>query len=223
MSRTGGRFEAKTTFTDGYYNFGAQDFESYGGVATTFVRSGSGLYVQNVAASLSPIFICTLSSILFKTGQTPFLQQQFGTAAGVAGPTSVANTNDPDSQIGPPPQTGAKSITPQAGFLLKGTNISDITLKYSISGAALTAHTIGITKTVFANNVAPVVTNVLANAANGLATATQAQPYVTKIAVNSGMLVTDLSDYNIELDVSTQVAGVYQLFGVTIHVQYNYN
>lgn len=222
--RTGGRFEAKTPFTDGVIEIGAQDFQVMSGVTSTFVKAGKGLVTLHIGASLAPVIIVDLGAFFTrKLGLAPFLQEQFGTAAGVAGPTSVANTSDPDAQSGIPPFTGASQLTPQKGFFPKGINILDVTLQYAIAGAALTGHTIGISKTVFANNAAPVVTDVLANAANGLATATQAQPYVTKIAVNSGFLVTDLTHYILELDPTTQVAGTYDLSGATLHVSYNWN
>lgn len=224
MSRTGGRFEAKTPFTDGRIVIAPNDFQLYSG-ASSFTRIGSGQATQHIAASQTDVLIANISKLLFKTGQTPFLQQQFGTAAGVAGPTGVANTSDPDAQLGPPPLTGAVTITPQTGFLPKGIKFVSLILKYLISTTGpLTLHTVGITKTVFANNVAPVVTNILANAANGLATVVQAQPYVTTIALATPVFqVSVLADYLIELDVTTPAATTYDLFSAELLVNYNWN
>lgn len=224
MSRTGGRWEQKTPFTDGRFVVAPADFTQTSGTASTMTRNAKGDLSLNQGATITAMYMYDIAEMLFRTGQLPFLQEQFGTAANVPGPSSVANTSDPDAGIGPPPQTGILSITPQTGFLPKGIKITDLTLKYLITGAALTLHTIGLSKTVFANNAALVVTDVLANAANGLATATQANPYVTKVAISSPtFLVSDLSDLIIELDVTTQGAGAYRLYGVDIHCQFNYN
>ena len=226
MSRTGGRFEQKTPFTDGVFGITIDSINQFGaGATTTKTRVGKGNYaLVTTAGAASAVYATSFEGLLFRLGQAPFLQEQFGTAAGVAGPTAVANTSDPDAQIGPPPQTGALTITPQTGFIPKGLKITDITLKYSITGQALTAHTIGLSKTVFANNAALVVTDILANAANGLATATQAQPYVTKIAIASPVFqVTDLADLWLEIDITQQAASVYSLFGASVHVAFNYN
>lgn len=222
--RTGGRFEAKTPFTDGRIVVGAQDLNfTTGGVSATLTLNAKGDLSQNLIAATAFKAVFNLSQILLKTGQLPFLQEQFGTAAGVAGPTVVANTSDPDAQSGIPPFTGASQLTPQTGFFPKGINILDVTLKYLVTTNPLSVHTLGISKSVFANNAAIVVTDVLANAANGLATAAQANPYVTKITVNSGFLVTDLADIIIEWDVTTPAGGTARLYGMDIHVQYNWN
>lgn len=222
--RTNGRFEGKTPFTDGYFGITIDSFNNFGAGVATKTRNGKADLSFNVGASQVCAFETSFEGLLFRTGQSPFLQEQFGTAAGVAGPTSVANTSDPDAQVGPPPQTGILSITPQTGFVPKGIKILDITLRYQITGAALTTHTIGLAKAVFANNAAIVVTDIVANAANGLATAVQAQPYVTKVSVTSPTFtVSDLTDLWLEVDATTQVAGAYRLYGATVHVAFNYN
>lgn len=226
MSRTGGIYQQKTPNTDGRIILGGQDFQlASGGGTSTFTRIANGQVSQHIAASQADVFFVNLSQILFRTGQLPFLQEQFGTAAGVAGPTSVANTNDPDAQIGPPPQTGTLSITPQTGFLAKGIKVNDITLKYLIGGTGpLTVHTIGLAKSVFANNAAIVTTNLLANATNGLQVATQANPYVTKVTPTTvAFITTDLTDLILELDVTTPAATTYDLFSVELHVSFNFN
>lgn len=226
MSRTGGRYEQKTPNIDGRIVIAGQDFQlASGGGATTFTRIANGQVTQHIAASQANVFFANLSQILFRTGQLPFIQEQFGTAAGVSGPTSVANTGDPDSNIGPPPQTGTLVITPQTGFVAKGVKINDITVKYLIGGTGpLSVHTIGLAKTVFANNVAAVTTNLLANATNGLQTATQANPYVTKVVPTTvAFAVSDLTDLILELDVTTPAATTYDLFSIELHVSFNFN
>lgn len=223
---TQGRFEMDTPMTDGVFGITIDSINQFGaGATTTKTRTAKGNYALiTTAAAASAVYASSFEGLLFRIGMLPFLQQQFGTAAGVAGPTSVANTSSPDAQVGAPPQTGTSLLTPATGFIPKGIKITDITLKYSITGQALTAHTIGLSKTVFANNAALVITDILANANNGLATATQANPYVTKVPLVTPVFqVSDLADLWLEIDITQQAASVYSLFGASVHVAFNYN
>lgn len=227
MSRTGGRYEQKTPNTDGFLPIGAADFSSVGAGANTLTRNAKGDVSLNMAASLVGVWTTSLSGLIYRLGQQPFLQEQFGTAAGVAGPTSVANTSDPDANIGPPPQTGTKVIIPQTGFVPKGVKIVDITLHYLIGTNPLSLHTMGLSQTVKPVSGTPgalVVTDVLANAANGLATAANANPQSTKAAITSPVFtVADLSELILEVDATTPAGGTYRLYGATVHLQFNYN
>lgn len=231
MPHSKSSFNQDTGFIDGFFVVGAPAFNVLSGSAT-LTRGGKGLLYQAVGASATLVFDALLDKALFRTGTNFITQEQFGTAAGVAGISGVSGTSDADAQpAGYPgsPQSSvwgndtAAQLTPRAAFIAKGVNINDITLVYAISGAALSTHTIGLSKTVYANDTAPAVTDVLTNAAHGLATATQAQPYVTKVSVNSGYLVTDLSEYIIELDVTTASGGAYDLYGAVVHVTFNFN
>jgi len=227
MSRTDGRFEQKLPVTDAFLPMDASDFFSVGAGASTLTLNAKGDVSFNMAASLAGKWICSVTGLLFRKGMAPFLQEQFGTAAGVAGPTAVANTSDPDASIGPPPQTGQLNITPQTGFLPKGVKIVDVVLHYFIGTNPLAVHTAGISKTVKPTPGTPaalVVTDIVANAANGLATAANALKQSTLIAVASPTFnVTDLSELIIEVDATTPAGGTYQMYGGTLHVQYNYN
>jgi hypothetical protein len=225
--RTNGRFEQKLPVTDAFLPMDASDFFSVGAGASTLTLNAKGDVSFNMAASLAGKWICSLTGLIFRTGQAPFLQEQFGTAAGVAGPTTVANTSDPDAGIGPPPQTGQLSIIPQTGFFPKGVKIVDITMHYQITTNPLALHTVGLSKTVKPVSGTPaalVVTDIIANAANGLATAANANPQSTKVLVASPVFnVTDLSELIIELDATTPAGGTYRMYGATVHLQYNYN
>lgn len=107
----------------------------------------------------------------------------------------------------------------------KGIGIRAMYPVYSVAGAALTTNTIGLTKTVFSPNAAPVVTSLLANAANGLATATNAQPYLTPINFASPIAyqVTKFAEYIIEWDVTTAGGGTANIYGIFLDLLYNYN
>lgn len=221
---TQGRFEMDTPMTDGVVGLTIDLFNNYGAGAATKTRNAKGDYSFNVAASQVTVFSTSLEGLIFRTGILPFLQQQFGTAAGVAGPTAVANTSSPDAQIGVPPQTGTTLLTPATGFIPKGIKITDFTVKYLIGTNPLSLHTIGFSKSVFANNAAIVVTDILANAANGLATAAQANPYVTKVSLVSPVFqVSDLADLWLEIDATTPAGGTYRLYSVSMHVTFNFN
>ncbi len=232
MSRTNGQFQMKTAFTDGVLLLPASRFQPSGGAAT-WTRNALGNYSVNQAASLNTFYVGNLADALLRTGTLPFIQEQFGTAAGVAGPSSVANTTDPDGNvIAPyvPPMTKAamESVTGgEAGFVPKGIQINDITLHYFIGTNALTTHTIGLVKTVMPVSGTPgalVITSPLAVAANGLATAANANPQTTKVInASAAMLVSDLSQYALEVNAVTPAGGTYQLFGATLHVSFNYN
>ena len=112
----------------------------------------------------------------------------------------------------------------QTGPVPKGFQIDSVDVIYLVSGAALTLAQIGITQTKFANNTAAVVSNILVKAANGLATAIQANPYVINVPVTSPtMLVTPDNAILIELDMTTQAAGALRVYGLNVKCHYNYN
>ena len=232
MSRTNGQLQMKTPFSDGVLVLPANQFQPSGGAAA-WTRNAQGSYSLNQAASLNVIFVGSLANALLRTGQAPFLQEQFGTSAGVAGPTSVANTSDPDGNVlAPyyPPMLKAtlETVTGgEAGYVPKGMQINDITLHYFIGTNALTTHTIGLVKSVMPVSGTPAaitVTTPLAVAANGLATAANANPQTTKVAIATpAFAVSDLSQYAIEVNAVTPAGGTYELFGATIHVSFNFN
>lgn len=227
MSRTNARFEQDLPFTDGVIVLSPIDFGIVGAAGPVLTLNASGDVSINQGASLAAKYVASLNNAIYRLGMQPFLQERFGTAAGVAGPTSVAGTSDPDALVGVPPFTGNVGITPTSGFIAKGIAITDVVLYYLITGAALTLHTMGITKTVKPTPGTPaalVVTNVLANAANGLATATNANPQSTLAAATSQVFqVTDNTELILEVDASTQVAGAYRLYGAEVHCRFNLN
>lgn len=227
MSRTNARFDAKTPHVDAFIDYGASEFASLGAGASALTLNAKGDVSFNMAASLAGKWVLSLAGLMQRIGELPFLQEQFGTKAGVAGPTSVANTNDPDAQVGPPPQTGVLSITPQTGFVAKGIEILDYVLYYLIGTNPLAVHTSGLSKTVYPTPGAPAaltVTDIVANAANGLALAANANVQSTKISVAAPVFnVSDLSGLYIEVDATTPVGGTYRMYGCCIHAKFNFN
>lgn len=130
----------------------------------------------------------------------------------------------PAGVTGPPPFTGVTNLTPVTAPRPKGILFREIYPVYAVAGAALTTNTIGLTKTVFSNNVAPAVTSLLTDAANGLATATNAQPYLTPIQIPSpAYQTTKFASYILEWDVTTAGGGTAELFGVFMDIGFNFN
>ena len=131
----------------------------------------------------------------------------------------------PAGVTGPPPYTGVNQLTPVTAPRPKGIKVRELYAAYTVAGLALTTNTLALTQTVFANNVAPAVTSIIASAANGLATATNAQPYLTPIMVppTPAYLTTKFGSYTIEWDVTTGASGTARIYGLFVDVQFNYN
>lgn len=225
MSHTASRLDCDTSYGDVKLVVSPEDIMFSGTTATA--RNAAADWSINQGASQAVIYGFSLSKIMERFGLAMLLQEQFGTAAGVAGPSGVAGTSDPLAlPAGIPPylasQLPARGV--RSGNIAKGFQLTDVTLEYLITGAALTLHTIRVDKVVYANNVALAITSVLANAANGLATATQANPYLTKVATPNGVFnTTDNSDIFVEIAATTQVAGAYRLYRAFLHGNYNLN
>jgi hypothetical protein len=228
MSITEGRFEGNTSFPDLQFFLGFDDFIDTSSHAVNATQ-GAGLVNQTLAASLAATLFSNVAPWL-RTGvyASSYDQEQFGTAAGVAGPTTVANTGGPLALLpGIPPITAANLPTLgniQRGPIPKGMQIDSVDVIYTVTGAALTTATVGLTKTVFANNAAPVVTNLIALGANGLPTAVQAQPYVTNVAVGTPAMITSAdAEVILNVNLTTQGGGSAIFYGVVIKAHYNFN
>lgn len=221
MSQTNGRWEATQPFTDAFIFVSAMDAVATSGTMA-YTRNAAGDFSLNAGASQTCVITVSLESLMNRLG-TSFLDsdalEQFGGA------------NSPfNSQLRPPITNATNPIAggaPTTGVMTnRGVKIIDMVVHYFISGAALTLHTVGLTKTVFPVSGTPaalVVSNIIANAANGLATATNANPQSTKVAVASPAFnMSDLSIVQVELDATTQVGGAYRFYGVTFHVNYNW-
>lgn len=218
MSNTSQRFENDTPYTDGHIFIPGEEFKQVSGAAQTFTRNAKGDLSINQGASIAAVYTRSISH-LFRLGLGQLLQEQFG---GSVGPDAVPGF--PGSPVATfANATAAQLVPPSTNKIPKGINILDITPQYRIDTNPLSVHTIGISKTVYANNAALTIIDILAQAANGLATAVQASPYSTKIAVNSGFVIDDLSQLVIEWTVTTPVGGAFRLYGIDVHVSFNYN
>lgn len=238
MSRTQGRWEQGTGFTDAQLFVGASKFTpiSTSG-ATTKASAGAGLWTVNTAASLTSNLFAELNQIL-RTGQLATAsvnQEEFGTAALVPGPSGVTNTSDPSNlPPGFPPWAAAALPTLTGGLkgpIPKGIKPIWVDVIYEVDAGAITSVTFGLTQTVFpaaGASGAPTVTNIIALAANGLPVAanTAGQATRTRIAVASGnqnYLVLDGTEIIANINFVTPAANSVKFYGIILGCHYNYN
>jgi hypothetical protein len=97
----------------------------------------------------------------------------------------------------------------------KGFRLDSFDVIYAIAANALDAHTVTLDRIAYANNVAVSVTSVAITGT--LATATQANPYVTNISINTPAFdITADSKYIIEITVNNAAASEYDYYGIDL-------
>lgn len=222
--RTAGAFQQDTPNSDGQLFMGpASDFLAIG-TQPAIASAGAGLLTYTLATASTYNLYSALSQIL-RTGLATNYQEQFGTAAGVAGPSAVAGTSDPlGISTGIPPFLNANNpiFGPKTGFVPKGVQINYVEAIYSVV-TGITSATIGITNTKFTNNVAPAVTNILALAGNSLPITAQANPFRFRVTLATPIMnVLDGSNVILNLNIVTG-AGSATLYGVILGISFNYN
>lgn len=228
MGNTDGKWEQGTPSTDLQIFVDAGQFTDVAGLAAA-ASAGPGLFTKHVPATDASTFFANLGLSL-RTGQyaSASSQSQFGTAAGVAGPTTVANTSGPLAlPAGIPPILAANLPTLgniQRGPIPKGMQINSIDVIYTVAGLAAAVATVGLTTTAFANATAPVVANLIALAANGLPTAVQATPYVKNVAVATpAMIITADTEVVANVNFTGGATGTVDFYGIVVHCSYNFN
>lgn len=143
----------------------------------------------------------------------PF-QEQFGTAAGTPGYPA---------DNGMPPFTGATQLTPLTTSPAKGMQVTDVAVVYQVGVVALSAASLSLNRTVYANNVANAITNVPISA-TALTLLTQANPYVAVRAVTTPVFeTTDLAALSLEFAFTMANTGTIRVYGLGFHVNFNYN
>jgi hypothetical protein len=101
-----------------------------------------------------------------------------------------------------------------------GFRLDSIDVIYSIGTLALNAHSATLGLVSYSNNVAPLVTSVPLTGT--LATATQAQPYVTNLAITTPAFNNLAhSHYVFELTVNAAITSDYSFFGLMLHFSTN--
>jgi hypothetical protein len=237
MSHTDGTW-TQGLATSGLQVFiGASQFKDFAGLATFPAAPAAGLIYQVVPATDACKFFVDIMAFL-RAAVYPtaaLAQQQFGTAAAQPGPSAVSGTSGPLAlQPGYPPITAANMATVggtvggagvMSGVIPKGIQINSIDVIYQVLALAAAAATIGVTKTAFVNLVAPVVTNIIALAANGLPTVIGAQPQVTNVPVTTPAMIVPASPTEVIVNVNLTggATGTVSFYGINVNYSYNFN
>jgi hypothetical protein len=222
MPHTHGSFMQDLGFTDGRIFCGpgdlVWDIAAQGVVARTV--AGQWSISHPAAANTTNFAINITQQVLRRTGYFEDLQEQFG-GAGIPASAEIPGRPDTFGSM-----NKAQQITPRTAFKIKGFKLTSFDVIYSIGTSNLTTHTCRTDVTQYFNNLAPVTTVVLASAANGLASATQAQPYVTSVAIPVGnQAFYNLVDQVIWVEVQAVAAAgtIYNLIGIDALVTFNFN
>ena len=231
MGNTDGQWTQDTPSTDMEIFVGASEFQDTSANATRSV-GGLGLWSLNLANSKAGTFYADISAMLKRTGVYASAardQQQFGTAAGVPGPSLVSGTGGPEGITGYPPMLASQMPTlkgPTIGPVPKGVYITSVDLIYQVTGLALTLASCGLTDTTFVNNVAPAVTARIPAGANGMATATQAQPYKVNVPMPLAQQVFPTASGTetiLNVNLTTGATGTALFYGAVLHCAFNLN
>jgi hypothetical protein len=217
MPHTQSRYMQDLGFTDARIFAGGGDVVTTGGPAViTRVPPGYFLALPTGVATFVAVNVAQL--VARRLGFFEDIQEQFG-GAGIAG-SAQTRTYRPDV-IGA--MSATQQLQPRTAFKTKGFRLISVDVIYSITGAALTSNLIRIDSVQYVNNVAPANTVILASGANGLATATQAQPYVTTVTPAVQPYFT-LQDSALWIDLAvTAAAGTASFFGFDVAVEFNFN
>lgn len=223
MPHTQSRYQQDLGFTDGRVFLGVGDFVWDVLAQAAVARNAAGNWsINHVAAANTTNYAANLTNALIRrTGFGEDLQEQFG---GTGIPASAQPQVYRPDVI--PAMAGLQQITPRTALKLKGLKLLSFDVIYLITTAALVAHTCRVDQANFVNNVAIAPTVVLASAANGLATATQANPYVTNVPLLAAQQIyrnSVDSELWIEISAQTGATTVYQLWGVDCLCEFNYN
>ena len=99
----------------------------------------------------------------------------------------------------------------------RGAKVTSIDAIYSIGTLALTSHTPTISAVTYANNAAVAVAAHGGSITGSLATATQANPYVSTLTLGTPAFdVTALADVRLQIAVVAQATSAYDFYGLVI-------
>ena len=228
MSITEGRWEGNTSFPDSLGEWGMGDFiDTSTHAVATLNANGDASY--NLASTLAGTFV-TIINPMRRAGvyASAYDQQQFGTAAGVAGPSSVAGTSGPLAlKPGFPPLTAAQLPTLgaiQTGPIPKGFQIDSVDVCYQVSTVNASLAQFGLYTNQIKNGVANSPTALVALGTNGLATAFNANPYVKNIVNPSpAMIVTPDTFIVVQVNLTAGSGGTIKFWGIEVYGHFNYN
>lgn len=222
MPHTASRYQQDLGFTDGKIFCGPGDivWDVAAQAAVSRVAAGQWSIAHVAAANTTNFAVNVSQAILRRLGFGEDLQEQFG---GTGIPASAGPQGRPDT-FGA--MSALQEITPRTALKVKGYKLLSFDVIYTIATLALNAHTCRVDQTVYVNNVAAATTAILASGANGLATATQANPYVTTVAIPTNQqiyrILNDTAVW-IEVAANAQATTAYALVGIDVTVEFNFN
>ena len=232
MPNTDGRWVAEKGFTDGQLFIGANKFVDIAGLATGPTNPSLGVYEKTVPSGDAATFVISLEELLQRSGvfaTAAYDQEEFGTAAQqTPGPSTVSGTGGPlQLPQGQPPMVSSKLATVSGNYVsgppVKGVQVDSFDVIYQVNTVAAALATVGLTRTVYANGVAPVATAIIAIAANGLPTATATHPQVTNVPVTTPVYIAGAdSQYLINLNLTAGAGGTITVFGIVVKFHYNF-
>lgn len=210
MAFTTGRWEAYTPHTDGT-EYVIQPLIALGTVGFTKVAAGD--YAATIGSAVTAVLAYKLPGIL-RTGE-PHLED---TAGAIAYP-SYEQYNPPVAPYSIP-GTQAGTTLP----VLKGIYLQSIDVIYSVTTDALTSISVGVFAKQDTNGASPTVTTLLAQAANGLTTATTTHRNVINVPMTTQeFIITPDSVITAELDIETASGGSADVFGIVFNFAFNYD
>ena len=223
MPHTSSRYMQDLGFPDGRIFLGPGDIVWDVAAQGAIARAAAGQWaVSHPAAANTTNYAGNVTqAIARRTGFGEDLQEQFG-GSGIAA-SAQPQPYRPDQMTS---MNTAQQLQPRSAFKVKGFKLTAFDVIYSIATLALTAHTCRVDQSVYANNVAVNTTSVLASAANGLQTATQANPYVTTVTLAAAQQIyRTLADTAlwIEIGVNAQATSAYTLIGIDCLVEINFD
>jgi hypothetical protein len=154
-------------------------------------------------------------------------------SAGTGIPASADPQGRPDAFIlpgTPQPASGMSTlqeITPRTALKLKGFKPLSINVMYKVLTGAATSLTCVLTQTKVVDNqtIASQQTNLLVSGANGLVNVSRANPYVTAIALPLAQYyqITPNTALWFEVAVQEPAGNTFQLYGIDVLCEFNYN
>ena len=223
MPHTQSRYQQDLGFTDGKIRGTVGDIIFTGAtLAVTRVAAGQwGVVLGTPAAQANTFALNITNQILRRTGFGEDLQEQFG---GTGIPASA------QPQFYRPDVLGAmntgQQLQPRTAQKIKGFKLLSFDVIYQITTLAATSSTCRVDQTQFVNNVAIAPTVVLASGANGLQTATQANPYVTNVPLGAAQQIyRTLADVDLWIEVVITGAATTNLsfYGIDVYCEFNFN
>lgn len=214
MSYTEGRWTQGGVSQDMRVFLGASEFKDTANLATTAFAIGPPALFSLHTTGAS-VFVMNCDDVMRKMGEP----MDTGGVTGVSDPLGYhAVPPIPAAQlptlVGPTSGYGPGAPQQKKGMMILG---FDVIYKVAV---ALTVATVGIIETKFVNNAAATSVNILAVAANGLATAVQTNPYVIHVNVVNPAFITD-PDASVLLVLN--MTGTVDLYGVDLYLGYNLN